>query len=129
MIEEIHQLKVDKTKEKGSQHNLENVTDKKETSEGGCLQNAEPWFVTMADVTTMLGREKTKMPKEKLFLRRPPYPIKLLNKPYLDRYETPTFSQYDGRKGSDIKHVSKFLDTMGPYAGDEDLCLREFSKS
>lgn len=55
--------------------------------------------------------------------------MKLLNKPYLDRYETPTFSQYDGRKGSDIKHVSKFLDTMGPYAGDEDLCLREFSKS
>ena len=85
--------------------------------------------MTMADVTTMLGREKTKMLKEKLFLRRPPYPMKLLNKPYLDRYETPTFSQYDGRKGSDIKHVSKFLDTMGPYAGDEDLCLRKFSKS
>ena len=69
------------------------------------------------------------MPKEKLFLRRPQYPTKLLNKPYLDRYETPTFSQYDGRKGSAIKHVSKFLDTMGPYAGDEDLCLSEFSKS
>ena len=47
LIQEIHQLKVDKTKEKGSQHNLENVIDKKETSEGGCLQNAEPWFVTM----------------------------------------------------------------------------------
>ena len=39
------------------------------------------------------------------------------------------FSQYDDKKGSDVEHVSKFLDTTGPYAGDKDLCLREFSKS
>jgi hypothetical protein len=26
-------------------------------------------------------------------------------------------------------HVSKFIDSMGPYAGDGDLCIREFSKS
>jgi len=25
--------------------------------------------------------------------------------------------------------MSKFVDTLGPYATDEDLCLREFSKS
>ena len=25
--------------------------------------------------------------------------------------------------------MSKFIDTLGPYAADEDLCLREFSKS
>ena len=25
--------------------------------------------------------------------------------------------------------MSKFIDTFGPYATDEDLCLREFSKS
>ena len=28
-----------------------------------------------------------------------------------------------------MEHVSKFIDTFGPYAADEDLCLREFSKS
>ena len=26
-------------------------------------------------------------------------------------------------------HVSKFIDSMGPYVGNGDLCLREFSKS
>ena len=25
--------------------------------------------------------------------------------------------------------MSKFIDTLGPYEADEDLCLREFSKS
>ena len=25
--------------------------------------------------------------------------------------------------------MSKFIDTLGPYIADEDLCLREFSKS
>ena len=25
--------------------------------------------------------------------------------------------------------MSKFIDTLGPYVADEDLCLREFSKS
>lgn len=53
----------------------------------------------------------------------------VLRKPYPDRYEPRTFLQYDGRKGSAIKHVSKFIDTLGPYAADEDLCLWEFSKS
>ena len=45
------------------------------------------------------------------------------------RYEQRTFAQYDGRRGSAIEHVSKFINTLGPYAVDEDLCLREFSKT
>ena len=55
--------------------------------------------------------------------------MRLLNKPYPYRYKPPTFSQYDSKKESAIKHVSKFIDTMRTFAGDEDLCLREFSKS
>ena len=27
-----------------------------------------------------------------------------------------------------MEHVSKFINTLDPYATDEDLCLREFSK-
>ena len=27
-----------------------------------------------------------------------------------------------------MEHVSRFIHTMGPYAGDKELCLREFSK-
>jgi hypothetical protein len=32
-------------------------------------------------------------------------------------------------KGSALVHISKFIDSMGAYAGNGDLCLREFSKS
>ena len=56
--------------------------------------------------------------------RRPPYPIELLDKPYPKNYKTPIFVCYDGRKGNAIEHVSKFLDTMGQHAGNEELCLR-----
>lgn len=28
-----------------------------------------------------------------------------------------------------MEHVSKFIHSMGPYAGDKELCLREFAKS
>ena len=53
----------------------------------------------------------------------------MLSKPYPERYEPRAFMQYDGRKGSVVKHVIKFINTLGPYAANEELCLREFSKS
>ena len=68
------------------------------------------------------------MSKERFYPRKPPHPLRILNKPYLDRYEPQTFAQYEGRKGNAIEHMSKFIDTLGPYATDEDLCLWEFSK-
>ena len=40
-MEEICQLKADKTKEKGNQHNPEHAADKEETLAGGVPQNAE----------------------------------------------------------------------------------------
>ena len=82
----------------------------------------------IADITALLELEKAKMPKERFYSRRPPYPVRLLSKPYSDRYEPPTM-QYDGRKESTIENVSKFVDTMGQFAGDKDLCVHEFSKS
>ena len=63
------------------------------------------------------------------YVHKTPYPAKLLSKPYLAKYETPTFALYDGRKGNVMKHVSKFMDSMGPFAGDGELRLREFLKS
>ena len=77
----------------------------------------------------LLELEKAKVPKERFYSRRPLYPIRLLSKPYPDRYKPPTFTQYDGRKESAIENVSKFVDTMGQFTGDEDLCIHEFSKS
>ena len=83
----------------------------------------------MAEVATLLEQERAKAPKERFYARRPPYPLRVLNKSYPKRYEPQAFAQYDDKKGSVIEHVSKFNDTLGPYAADKDFCLREFSKS
>ena len=122
-------LKVDKTKEKGSQHDPEHVVDKEETFVGSGPQNAEQRFIMMADVAALLEKEKAKAPKEIFYSRRPLYLLRIISKPYPDRYEPRTFTQNDGRRGRAIEHVSKFINTLGPYATDEDLCLQEFSKS
>ena len=67
----------------------------------------------MADVANLLQQEREKIPKEpRHFLRKPPYPTELLKQPYPDKYVTPTFSRFDGRKGSAFVHVSKFIDSM-----------------
>jgi len=83
----------------------------------------------MANVATLLELERAKVPKERFYARRPLYPLRILSKPYPDRYEPQTFTQYDGKGGSIVENVSKFFDTLSPYAADKDLCLREFSKS
>uniref|UniRef100_A0A2N9I2U7 Uncharacterized protein n=1 Tax=Fagus sylvatica TaxID=28930 RepID=A0A2N9I2U7_FAGSY len=90
----------------------------------------ETTFVTMSDVANLLKQEREKNPKEpRLFVKKPPYPTELLKQPYPEKYIVPTFSRFDGQKGSALVHISKFIDSMGAYAGNGDLCLREFSKS
>ena len=80
----------------------------------------------MAEVAAFLEQERARTPKERFYAQRPPYQLKVLNKPYPERYKPRAFAQYDGRKGSAVEHVSKFIDTLGPYAADEDLRIREF---
>ena len=92
-------------------------------------QNAEQRFITMAEIMALLEQERARTPKERFYMRRPPYPLRVLNKPYPERYEPRVFAQYDGSKRSAVEHESKFIDTLGPYAADKDLYLREFSKS
>ena len=41
MMEDIRQLKTDRTREKGSQHNPEHAADREETLAGGVPRNAE----------------------------------------------------------------------------------------
>ena len=53
-MEEIRQLKADKTKEKGSQHDSEHAADREETLVGGVPRNAEQRFITMAEVAVLL---------------------------------------------------------------------------
>uniref|UniRef100_A0A2N9H763 Integrase catalytic domain-containing protein n=1 Tax=Fagus sylvatica TaxID=28930 RepID=A0A2N9H763_FAGSY len=84
--------------------------------------------MTFSKVAALLEKERVPA-RTRRFARRPSYPAGLLNQPYPDKYEVPTFTQYDGRKGNATEYVSKFLDAMGPHAGNGNLCLREFSKS
>ena len=96
---------------------------------GSVPQNAEQCFITMAEVATLLEQERAKAPKERFYAQKPLYRLRVLSKLYLERYKPRAFTQYDGRKGSAVEHVSKFIDTLGPYVVDKNLCLREFSKS
>ena len=91
-MEELYQLKIDKTKEKGSQHDLEHATDKEDTSAGGVPQNAEQRFITMAEVAALLEQERARAPNERFYARRPSYPLRVLSKPYPERYEPRAFT-------------------------------------
>ena len=106
---------MDKTKEKGSQHDPEHAANKEETPVGGVPQNVEQRFITMVEVVAFLEQERVRAPKERFYAQRPPYLLRVLSKPYLERYKPRVFTQY--------------IDTLGPYAADEDLCLREISNS
>ena len=53
MMEEIHQLKADKMKEKESQHDPEHAANKEETLAGG-VPRAKQRFITMAEVAALL---------------------------------------------------------------------------
>ena len=54
MMEEIRQLKADKTKEKGSQHDPDHVADREETLAEGVPRNAGQCFITVAEVAALL---------------------------------------------------------------------------
>ena len=53
-MEEIRQLKADKTKEKGNQHDPDHMADGVETLAGGVPRNAGQRFITMAEVAALL---------------------------------------------------------------------------
>ena len=65
MMEEICELKIDKTKEKGSQHDLEHAANKEETPAGGVPQNTEQRFITMAKLAALLEQERAKASKNR----------------------------------------------------------------
>ena len=92
MMEEIRQLKMDRTKEKGSQHDPEHAADKEKTPAEGVPQNAEQRFITMVEVAALLEQERARTPKERFYARRPLYPLWVLSKPYPERYESRAFA-------------------------------------
>ena len=67
MMEEIRQLKTDRTKEKWSQHDLEHTADKEETPTRSVPQNAEQRFITMVEVAALLEQERARTLKERFY--------------------------------------------------------------
>ena len=88
-------MKANKTKEKEIQHDLEHTANKEEIPVRGTLQNAKQHVITMAKVAALLEQERAKAPKERFYTQRPPCPLRILSKPYLERYEPQVFAQYN----------------------------------
>ena len=91
---------------------------------------ANPQYLTLANINALLEQERENLlgiPKQ--FSWDPSFPPELFSKPYPKGYEPPKFHPFDGRNGSAVKHMSRFIHTMGPYAEDKELFLREFAKS
>ena len=126
LVESLRQLR----EANGNKEDHQNKNDNRNHEERESHNKNDTPFVTMSDVADLLRQERERSPKEpRHFVKRPPYPIELLKEPYLEKYDTPVFALFDGRKGSAMEHISKFLDSMGPFAAHGDLYLREFSKS
>ncbi|OMO94091.1 reverse transcriptase [Corchorus capsularis] len=58
-----------------------------------------------------------------------PYSKRVATKPYPKDYVSPKFKQFDGKSGDAKEHVMKFVETLGVAGLDDDLKLKEFSKS
>ena len=101
-------------------------------SEGGSTvgKGGNPQYLTLIDVIALLEQEREKHSGIHMqFSKDPLFPAKLLGKPYLKGYKSPKFHPFDGRKGSVVEYVSRFIHIMGPYSRDKELCFREFAKS
>ncbi|CAL8168380.1 unnamed protein product [Prunus armeniaca] len=126
MAEMIKELKnsAPKPSEENEKHpQEESAVAGKESEQKG------PSFVTQEDVVAMLEKELSRSQEDWKYLPQPLYPASLLQQPYPKGYEAPNFVLFDGRKGSPKEHVNRFIDALGPYAGDRNLRLREFSRS
>ena len=123
LVEIVRQLK-EKSYEVKNDHQDGQNHHEKPQQESGSHNNKDEPFIIMLDVADLLQQEREKIPKEpRHFVRKPPYLAKLLKQPYPNKYVVPTFSLFDGRMGSAFVHVSKFIDSMGPYADNGDLCF------
>lgn len=56
---------------------------------------------------------------------KPPYLAEPAGKPYISEYKVPKFQKYDDLKENTKEHVLEFLDFMGPYAHNTNLCLKQ----
>lgn len=60
---------------------------------------------------------------------RPLYLASIVVKWHLAGSIVPNFSKFKGYKGNAREHIARFIDWMGPFTHDAELCLWEFLKS
>uniref|UniRef100_A0A2N9IHQ7 Integrase catalytic domain-containing protein n=1 Tax=Fagus sylvatica TaxID=28930 RepID=A0A2N9IHQ7_FAGSY len=99
LAESIRQLKESSNNREAHGGNGRNHEERDHHDERDSNNKNDAPFVTMSDVADLLKQERERPPKEPRHF------------------------------GSAVEHISKFLDSMGPFAGNGGLCLREFSKS
>ena len=129
--QEVSLLKEGKMKEVRDNAPLVGNQDRTQPEGGSAVGGGtNPQYLTLADISALLEQVKEKLSGiSKKFSQDPPFPLELLDKLYPKGYKPPKFHPFDGRNGSAMEHLSRFVHTMGPYAGDQELCLREFAKS
>lgn len=95
------------------------------------VQPEEPYFyLTKAEIEVIFKKERYRdAAAPKALDLKPPYSDKVVEKEFAAEYKILKFQKFDGRKGNTKEHVARFLDSMGKYAKDLKLYLREFSKS
>ena len=60
---------------------------------------------------------------------RPPYLEEIARKPYPTNYTPPIFPKYDGITGNTREHIKQYVDVLTAHSHNNELRLREFSKS
>ena len=85
-------------------------------------------FVTKEDLDAYLREIQARSSAGVLDLKLP-YDQRIAAKPYPKEYVSPKFMLFNGKKGSAKEHLLKFIETLEVYGFDDDLKLKEFSKS
>lgn len=84
--------------------------------------------VTLAEVMTLLQYQNQNAQDMKYSLL-PPCLEEIKHKPFLESYRCSQFILFEVWKGNPREHISHYIDTLGQYAIDPKLRLREYSKS
>ena len=85
-------------------------------------------FVTKEDLDAYLKEIQARSSAGVLDLKLP-YDQRIAAKPYPKEYVSPKFMLFNGKKGSAKEHLLKFIETLEVYGFNDDLKLKEFSKS
>ncbi|CAL2266014.1 unnamed protein product [Prunus armeniaca] len=112
-----HKIKLFKQHSHHKNENLESAAARKGS------EQKKPSFVTHEDVIAMLEKKLSQSQEDWKYVPQPPYPSTLLQQPYPKGYEAPSVVLFDETKGSPKEHVNRFIDALGPHAGDYNLRL------